>query len=122
MSLLLLVVEDEIPIREVLCSILEDEGYRVVGVGDGRAALAALAADRYDLILSDMMMPRLGGADLAQSLADDPALRAIPLILMSALKAAPNHEVPRAAFLPKPFDLYDLLDTVDRVLSERQSA
>ncbi|MFN8513878.1 MAG: response regulator [Thermomicrobiales bacterium] len=122
MSLLLLVVEDEIPIREVLCSILEDEGYRVVGVGDGRAALAALAADRYDLILSDMMMPRLGGADLAQSLADDPALRAIPLILMSALKAAPNHEVPRAAFLPKPFDLYDLLDTVDRVLSEWQSA
>ena len=122
MSLLLLVVEDEIPIREVLCSILEDEGYRVVGVGDGRAALAALAADRYDLILSDMMMPRLGGADLAQSLADDPALRAIPLILMSALKAAPMREIPHAAFLPKPFDLYHLLDTVDRVLSEWQSA
>src|SRR6186997_224778 len=117
MSLLLLVVEDEIPIREVLCSILEDEGYRVVGVGDGRAALAALATDSYDLILSDTMMPRLNGVELARSLAADPAFQAIPLILMSALQSSPARGVPHAAFLPKPFDLFDLLDTVDRVLS-----
>jgi CheY-like chemotaxis protein len=122
MSLLLLVVEDEIPIREVLCSILEDEGYRVVGVGDGQAALDALAADRFDLILSDTMMPRLDGVGLARSLASDPTFREIPLILMSALKSSPAHEVPHAAFLPKPFDLYELLDTVDRVLADRQSA
>lgn len=122
MSPLLLVVEDEIPIREVLCSILEDEGYRVVGVGDGQAALAALAADRFDLVISDAMMPRLSGLDLARSLAADPHLRTIPLILMSALQNMPARGVPHRAFLSKPFDLYDLLDTVGRVLAERQSA
>ncbi len=122
MSLLLLVVEDEIPIREVLCSILEDEGYEVVGVGDGRAALAALAAGHFDLVISDTMMPRLNGVELARSLASDPTFRAIPLILMSALRSQPAREVPHAAFLAKPFDLYELLDTVERVLNERQSA
>lgn len=113
---LLLVVEDEVPIREVLCSILEDEGYRAVGVGDGRAALAALAADRYDLILSDTMMPRLDGIALARALAADPSLRSIPLVLMSALRSAPINDVPHVAFITKPFDLYALLDTVEQVL------
>jgi CheY-like chemotaxis protein len=119
---MLLVVEDEVPIREVLCSILEDEGYRVVGVGDGRAALAALAAERFDLVLSDTMMPRLDGVGLARALAADPGLRTIPLVLMSALRSGPAREVPHAAFLSKPFDLYELLDTVERILNGRQSA
>jgi CheY-like chemotaxis protein len=119
---MLLVVEDEVPIREVLCSILEEEGYRVVGVGDGRAALAALAADRFDLVLSDTMMPRLDGVGLARVLAADPGLRTIPVVLMSALRSLPTREVPHAAFLSKPFDLYELLDTVERVLHGRQSA
>jgi CheY-like chemotaxis protein len=118
----LLVVEDEVPIREVLCSILEDEGYRVVGVGDGRAALSALAADRFDLVISDTMMPRLDGIGLARSLAADPALRAIPLILMSALQSAPARDVPHVAFITKPFDLYRLLDTVEQALLGQLSA
>ena len=119
---LLLVVEDEVPIRAVLCSILEDEGYRAVGVGDGRAALAALATDRFDLVLSDTMMPRLDGVGLARALAADPDLRRIPIVLMSARRSTPAREVPHAAFLSKPFDLYELLDTVDRVLNGRQDA
>ena len=119
---LLLVVEDEVPIREVLCSILEDEGYRAVGVGDGRAALAALAADRYDLVLSDTMMPRLDGIGLARALAADPGLRAIPVVLMSALRSVPARDVPHTAFITKPFDLYELLNTVERALKGRQSA
>jgi CheY-like chemotaxis protein len=117
MALHLLVVEDEIPIREIVRAILEEEGYRVVAVGDGRAALAALAADRYHLVLSDMMMPHLDGLGLAQAMQAEPNFRAIPLILMSAVKPARTQQVPHAAFIAKPFDLNDLLNTVERALA-----
>ena len=113
----LLIVEDEVPIREVVRAILEEEGYRVVAVGDGRAALAALAADRYNLVLSDMMMPHLDGIGLAQEMQARPEFRAIPLILMSAVKPARTQQVPHTAFIAKPFDLNELLNTVERALA-----
>lgn len=113
----LLIVEDEVPIREVVRAILEEEGYRVVAVGDGRAALAALAADRYHLVLSDMMMPHLDGVGLAKAMQARPELRTIPLILMSAVRPAQAQQVPHSAFIAKPFDLNDLLNTVERALA-----
>ena len=117
MSLQLLIVEDEAPIREVVRAILEEEGYRVVAVGDGRAALSALAADRYHLVISDMMMPHLDGIGLAQAMQAAPEFRAIPFILMSAARPARTQQVPYAAFIAKPFDLNDLLNTVERALA-----
>ena len=117
MNRLLLVVEDESPIREVVRAVLEDEGYRVVTVPDGQAALAALAAERYDLVLSDMMMPRLDGAGLVRAMHADPNHRDIPVILMSAATGGAVRDIPHAAFIAKPFDLDELLQTVVRVLA-----
>jgi CheY-like chemotaxis protein len=117
MSPRILIAEDERPIRELLVALLADEGYQVAAVPDGDAALAALAAGRYDLVLSNVTMPRLGGNELAQALRADPALRGIPLILMSAAGAHVVPPVPHAAYIPKPFDLGHLLATVARVLA-----
>ena len=111
-----LVVEDEPSIADLLALILGAEGYTVVVVGDGRAALRRLAEARYDLILSDVMMPHLDGPGLARALQDDPGLRAIPLILMSAAHRPRDGVTGYAAFLPKPFDLDRLLATVARLL------
>jgi CheY-like chemotaxis protein len=116
MARTLLVVEDEPSIADLLLLALRLAGYRVEVVGDGRAALRRLAEERYDLVLSDVMLPYLDGLGLARAMQDDPALRAIPLVLMSAVHQPPDGVVPYAAFLAKPFDLDRLLATVARLL------
>ncbi len=116
MALTLLVVEDEPSIADLLALVLEAEGYRVVLAGDGRAALVRLVEDAYDLVLSDVMLPYLDGLALARAMHADPALRAIPLILMSAVHQPLDGVAAYAAFLPKPFDLDVLLATVARLL------
>jgi DNA-binding response OmpR family regulator len=113
----ILIAEDEEPIRELLAAVLADEGYRVATASDGHAALAALTAERYDLVVSNVMMPRLSGHELAQAMRAHPVLRGVPLILMSAAGAHAVPPVPHAAYIPKPFDLGHLLVTVERVLA-----
>ncbi len=112
----ILIAEDEVPIRELLLEIFRDEGYRVAVVGDGQAALEALAATRYDVVLSNVMMPRIDGCELANAMHANPTLRHIPVILMSAAGARLVSHVPHAAFIPKPFDLEHLLTVVQHVL------
>lgn len=112
----ILVVEDEPSLADIVCLMLEMAGYAVAVAGDGREALGRLAEARYDLVLSDMMMPFLDGLGLAAAMHADPALRAIPLILMSALHRSPALAVPHAAFLRKPFEYQQLLATVARAL------
>ena len=108
-----LIVDDEADIAGLLRLLLEGDGYRVAG--DGRAALRLLAEARYDLVLSGLMMPYLDGAGLATAMRADPALRDIPLVLMSAAHAAAR-ATPVAAFLPKLFDVREVLTTIERVL------
>ena len=112
----ILVVEDEPSIADLVVLALRSAGYAVAVAGDGRAALGRLAEARYDLVLSDVMMPHLNGWGLAAALRADPALRDIPLILMSAVHTLPDGLAHHVAFLPKPFDLGRLLATVERVL------
>ncbi len=100
----------------MLQAVFRDEGYRVAVVGDGQAALEALAATRYDVVLSNVMMPRLDGCDLANAMHADPTLRHIPVILMSAAGARLVPRAPHAAYIPKPFDLGHLLAVVQGVL------
>ena len=120
MARTLLVVEDEPSIAALLALVLGEEGYRVAVAGDGRAALRRLAEGGYDLVVSDIMMPHLDGLGLARAMGADPALRAIPLVLMSAVHPPTNGVARYAAFLPKPFDLDELLDTVGRLVGPDQ--
>ncbi len=119
MSGQILIAEDETSIRALLAQVFSGEGYRVATAKDGREALEALAAEPYDIVLSNVMMPRLDGHELARAMHDDPALKGIPLILMSAAGPRLVPGVPHAAYLPKPFDLGHLLATVERVLEAR---
>ncbi len=112
-----LVVDDEVHIVELLTELLTDESYRVVTARDGREALERLAAERLDLVLSDIMMPHLDGVGLCRQMQADPAYQTIPFIFMSAVSRALLADGCRyAAFVAKPFDLEQMLDTVARVL------
>nr|MDQ3045608.1 response regulator [Chloroflexota bacterium] len=78
-----LVVDDEPLIRQVLSDLLEDEGHRVSTAPDGEAALDTVAKHIPDLLLADVMMPRLGGLGLSRSLRERGY--DFPIVLMSAV-------------------------------------
>jgi len=107
-----LVVDDEPAIREVIATLLEDEGYLVRHAKDGLEALDAINGDRIDLIVSDVVMPRLDGASLVRKLRLRGHLT--PVVLMSAVYA--DVDLPGVRFVPKPFEIDRLLGTVASAL------
>jgi CheY-like chemotaxis protein len=113
-----LVVDDEFGIVDVLETILTDEGYRVLTACNGKQGLVRLSEEKPDLILSDFMMPILGGGDMLLAMALEPAYQRIPVIMMSALseEAVAERCKGYAAFLHKPFRVAAVLSTVARVL------
>jgi two-component system response regulator DesR len=109
-----LVAEDDPVVLELLTAVLEEElDARVVAVRDGRAALAALESAGADLVLADVMMPGLDGAELAEQMRHREALRAIPIVATSAAPGGEKAMAPwSAAFVAKPFDLEHLIEVV----------
>lgn len=80
----MLVVDDEAISRRVLGRQLSTLGYRVLTAGDGAEALATLQTLTVDLVLLDVHMPRLSGVDVLSAMQRDPALRWVPVIMVSA--------------------------------------
>lgn len=109
---LLLVVEDEAELLTYLVEELEDLGYRVQSAKDGVQALALAQTECPDLVLTDIMMPRMGGADLFFACQRTPALAQVPFLFLTALSSAqmlralPPGETPH--ILKKPIDYDDL--------------
>lgn len=108
-----LVVDDERYIVDLLTDLLDDEGYRVITAFDGASALQKVKDETPDLILADIMMPRLDGLALLTRIREEHG--ALPVVLMSAAVTPLSHEVP---YIAKPFDLEDLLDIVDSQFSD----
>ena len=108
-----LVADDNADMREYLTRLLHTAGYQVVTVTDGRAALDAIRADPPDLVISDVMMPRLDGLGLVAALRADGRTAAVPVLLLSA-RAGQEASIGglRAGaddYLVKPFSAAELL-------------
>lgn len=119
MARTILVVEDEYALAEALHDLLVDAGFAALTAHDGARALELLrAADpRPDLCLSDVMMPGLSGLELLRAIRNDPALAALPVVLMSAAPVADRATAEGAtAFIGKPFDVDTLLRTLNATL------
>ena len=112
----ILVADDEPLLLRIIVEALTDEGYEVVAARDGREAVELAAREQPDLVLMDVMMPRLDGREAARLLRERPDPAAIPLVLMSAGVSAArvDHGI---TFLPKPFDLDRLLSLIARLLA-----
>jgi DNA-binding response OmpR family regulator len=104
----LLVVDDNPTNRDMLSRRLEREGYTVAEAEDGRRALEMIAANKFDLVLLDIMMPEMNGYDVLRHLKADEKLRDIPVIMISALDEIGSVvrciEMGAEDFLSKPFD------------------
>lgn len=107
-----LVVDDEPQIADLLCLVLEDEGFYAIRAYDGAQAWEVLAAspDPPDLVISDVRMPQMNGVQLVRRLKEVHNGTCPPVILMSA--AGEVGPAPGVRFLAKPFDLDRMLDLV----------
>jgi DNA-binding response OmpR family regulator len=119
----ILIVEDEDLLREGVQEFLEMHGYTVVGAGDGAEALEWLQDTHIDLVITDLVMPKLDGVDFVAKLrVNHPVL---PVIVVSGSSNSvisryglKSIEIPGAnASLSKPFKSADLLVTVKALLS-----
>lgn len=109
----ILIVDDEADIAETLRMFVELHGYRVFVALDGREGLSTAIAEHPDLVVTDLMMPKMNGRQLIEALRSTPGLDGVPVILMSALAQEPG-----LPFLRKPFDPHELVAEIERLLGE----
>ena len=83
----LMIVEDDIALREIYSIRLTAEGYTVVVAGDGEEALAVAVQEKPDLILSDVMMPKISGFDMLDILRSTPETKDVKVVMMTALSS-----------------------------------
>ena len=117
----LLIAEDSITARTLVKSILEGAGYEVVTAVDGMDALTRLKAEPFDLLVSDVDMPRMNGFELTAKVRADKKLKELPVVLVTALGSQKDREfgieVGANAYIVKSdFDQSNLLEIVRRLV------
>lgn len=115
-----LVVEDNFAMNTAICDILELNAYRVISAQNGEDALRLLAERKPDVILSDIMMPRMTGYDLLRHTRTEEDLRTIPFIFLTARSASDDQRLAKQIgiedYLVKPVEPEDLLLAVENAL------
>lgn len=116
---LVLIAEDEEPIAEALAMIVADAGYTPLLASQGKQALELARAQRPALILTDLMMPQLNGAQLIAAIRADAELdnhRPPPIVLMTAAGMRRALEINADALLKKPFEMAEVEALLRRFL------
>ena len=123
----ILLVEDDQSLREIYGIRLTAEGYEITSAGDGEAALALAVKERPDLIISDVMMPKISGFDMLDILRSTPETANIKVIMMTALSAddqkARGESLGADRFLVKSqVGIEDVVNAVHEVLNDTNGA
>jgi len=115
-----LVVDDEEALRTVLSGELANEGYEVKAAADGDEAISEVEKSPFDLVLLDIKMPRMSGFEVLKYIKVNHAkTKVVMLTGFADLKnAIESKKLGADDFVSKPYDLVDLLTTIERVLSE----
>jgi DNA-binding response OmpR family regulator len=120
----IMLADDEQQVRDMVAFRLRNAGHQVVGARDGGEALALAAAEKPDLIILDVMMPVLDGFEVLRRLKADPALQAIPVIILSA--KGREQDVMTGIrggaidYVVKPFSLKELTARVELALRKQE--
>jgi two-component system, cell cycle sensor histidine kinase and response regulator CckA len=119
----LLIVEDDPDILKLLQTTLTFRGYRVVTARNGREGLDIVRAERPEIVIADIMMPKLDGFGLVHRLRLDPETCDIPVVFITATYVAPEDKefalnIGATRFIQKPVDLEAFLSTIAEVLED----
>lgn len=117
---LILIVDDNPDVRLALSTLLEDEGYEVAEASDGDLGLDAARERKPDLILLDLMMPRMDGFETLKELKKDETLADIPVVVLTARRGTEDMALARALgatnYLNKPWSEGSLESAVESAL------
>jgi len=128
----ILIADDDIDVVTFVSTVLEKSGYKVISAKDGEEALEKIKANRPDLIILDILMPKQSGIKLYRELKTDQSLKDIPVVILSGIskrtflrsqealtefggEAVPEPEV----YIEKPVEADDLAQTVSEVLGRK---
>jgi DNA-binding response OmpR family regulator len=116
-----LVVDDDADIRELVAFKLEQAGFEVESAADGQLGLDAALAHPPDLVLLDLMMPKLSGIEVCQRLREHPKTAETPIVLLTAKAQEADIEggfaVGATDYIVKPFSPRDLLARIEQVMA-----
>ena len=122
----ILIVDDEADLVSVLRLGLELEGFQVIDAGDGELWLERARKDQPDLILLDLMLPKLDGYKVCRALKFDEAYKRLPIFILSARPGEQDRrlafEMGAEAFITKPYELPDLVARIRRRLGPGEEA
>jgi two-component system cell cycle response regulator DivK len=118
----ILVVEDQEDNRRILRDLLGAAGYEISEAHDGAQALPAALTSRPDLILMDIQLPLVDGYEATRRIKADPALKSIPIIVVTSYALSGDEEKSRAAgcddYVPKPYSPRQLLAKIRNFLPD----
>jgi len=120
----IMVVDDDLNIQVVLKYRLEKEGYHVLLAKDGVDALEKIKAEKPDLIILDLAMPRMDGVEFLEQMRGDAEVSAVPVIVLTAYRFESNRakslELGAVEFVPKPFSPRQLVAEVWKILGAKK--
>lgn len=116
----ILAVDDSISIRQIVSHTLMDAGYEVETANDGSEALTKAQSTKFDVVISDVNMPNMGGFELVKAIRGNPQYKFIPILMLTTETSMEKKQEGKLAgatgWLVKPFNPDTLLKTLKRVL------
>ena len=123
MPVVALVVDDSMIIRHMICRFLEDRGYKVEVASNGQEALDAVARQLPSLIITDMQMPAMGGAEFISTLKSKPETANVPIVILTGRSSGYDGGETRAEFtIFKDIDIQDQLERALEALANSRAA
>ena len=118
-----LVVEDDADLREIIVLALEQQGFVVEAAENGLDAIVSLAFRPFpDAVVLNLHMPVVSGADFIEVVRSDPALAALPVILVTGARVPPEVGRRADAVFPKPFEIDALASTIELLVARSAMA
>lgn len=122
----ILFIEDELALQQVFKGMLTPEGYEIIQASDGEVGLSLAMAEKPDLILLDLILPKIHGLDVLKTLKSDKATRDIPVIILTNLDKTENVEnaieLGATTYLVKAnYGLEEVIEKVKKALSEAEA-
>ncbi|MDP2913306.1 MAG: response regulator [Candidatus Omnitrophota bacterium] len=116
----IMIIEDERDLVKAVSFRLEDAGYEVAAAYDGEEGLKKVRSEHPDLILLDLMLPKMNGYKVCEALKSDSNVNKIPVIMFTARAQDTDRKMSQAAgvdaYITKPFESSELLATIKKLL------
>ena len=116
-----LIVDDEPNVRQLVSKILSRD-YMVIEARDGEEALNVVRSQKPGIVIMDMMMPKMDGLTACYAIKKDPATKAIPVVMLTAIDQELNKKLSTTVmgankYMTKPFSAQELLETIRQLLN-----